>query len=87
VEKYCRAGQDTDDNITWRMRTASWIHKATNTHSLHVILIAFPLQQWLHERATMLRYMYTACLVYNRDAERLLRGTNWVFKENNYVCP
>jgi hypothetical protein len=24
--------------------------KATNTHSYYVILIAFPLQQWLHER-------------------------------------
>jgi len=32
----------------WRMRIASWIPKATNTHSQYVILIAFPLQQWLH---------------------------------------
>jgi hypothetical protein len=31
----------------WRMRTACWIPKATNTHSGCVILIAFPLQQWL----------------------------------------
>jgi len=23
----------TDDNITWRMRIACWITKATNTHS------------------------------------------------------
>ena len=28
-----------------------------------VILTAFPLQQWLHERASVLRYMYIACLV------------------------
>jgi len=27
------------------------------------ILIAFPLQQWLHERASMLRYTYIACHV------------------------
>jgi hypothetical protein len=39
----------------WRMRIACWIPKATNTHSGYVIRIAFPLQQWLHERASMLR--------------------------------
>jgi hypothetical protein len=27
------------------------ITKATNTHSRYVILVAFPLQQWLHERS------------------------------------
>jgi hypothetical protein len=45
----------------WRMRIASWIPKATNTHSQYVILTAFPPQHWLHERATMLRYTYIAC--------------------------
>jgi hypothetical protein len=35
--------------------------KATNTHSEYVMLIAFPLQTLLPERASMLRYMYTAC--------------------------
>jgi len=39
----------------WRMLIARWILKATNTHSEYVILIAFPLQQWLHERASLLR--------------------------------
>jgi len=34
-----------------RMRIACSIPKATETHSEYVILIAFPLQQWLHERA------------------------------------
>ena len=33
------------------------------THSGCVILIAFPLQQWLHERASLLRYKYISCLV------------------------
>jgi len=28
----------------WRMHTACWIPKATNTHSEYVILFAFPLQ-------------------------------------------
>jgi hypothetical protein len=45
----------------WRMRTARWIPKATNTHSEYVKLIALPLQQWLNERASS-RYTYTACL-------------------------
>jgi len=45
------------------MRVACWISKATNTHSDYVILNVFPLQQWLHERASLLRYTYIACLV------------------------
>jgi hypothetical protein len=35
----------------WRMPIACWIHLATNTHSVYVLLIAFPLHQWLHDRA------------------------------------
>ena len=62
-KKYCRAGQATDDNIIRRMRIACWIPKATNINSEYVILIAFPLQQWLRERATVLRYTYIAFLV------------------------
>jgi hypothetical protein len=54
MEKYDRAGQVTDDNITRRMRFACWITKATDTHSEYVILIAFPRQQRLRERASML---------------------------------
>jgi len=49
--------------MTWRMYIAYWIPTATNTHSEYVIFIAFPLQQWLHERASVLRYTYIASLV------------------------
>jgi hypothetical protein len=63
MERHGRARQVTDDNITRHMRFAWWITKATDTHSEYVILIAFPRQQWLHERASMLHYTYTACLV------------------------
>jgi hypothetical protein len=38
-----------------RMHIACWITRATDTHSEYVILIGFPLQQWLRERASMLR--------------------------------
>jgi hypothetical protein len=47
----------------WRMRISGWIPKATNTHSECTTLTAFPLQQWLYERAFMLRYTYIACIV------------------------
>ena len=47
----------------WRMLIARWIPKATNTHSQYIILIVLPLQQWLHERASMLRCKYIACLI------------------------
>ena len=45
----------------WRMRIACWVLKAKNTHSEYAILIAFPLQQWLHEGASLLRH-YPLCL-------------------------
>jgi len=65
VEKYCKAGEVTEDNIIRRMRIAWWISKDENTHSEYWILIAFPLLQQLHERASLLRYTYTACLAFN----------------------
>jgi hypothetical protein len=49
----------------WRMRITFWVPKATNTNSEYVILMAFPLRQWLHERAWILHYTYIACLVWN----------------------
>jgi len=40
-----------------------WITKSTNTLSQYVIFIAFALQRWLEEHASMLRYTNSACLV------------------------
>jgi len=54
-KKYSRGRQPTDDNIILRVCFACWITKATNAHSEYAILIAFPRQQWLCERASMLR--------------------------------
>jgi hypothetical protein len=65
VEIYGRARQATDDNIIRRIRFACWITKATDTHSEYVIIIAFPLQIWLCERAPMLRYKHIACVVFH----------------------
>jgi hypothetical protein len=36
----------------WRISIEYWIPRATNTHSGCIILIVFPLQQWLHELST-----------------------------------
>jgi hypothetical protein len=41
------------------MRLVCWIPNVTNTHSEYTIFTAFPLQQRLHERASVLRlYVY-----------------------------
>jgi hypothetical protein len=47
-----------------RMSIACWIPKATDTQSEYVIHVAFQLQQWLHKRASMLRYTYITCPCY-----------------------
>ena len=44
----------------WRMRITCRITKATNTNSEYVIRIDFPLQKWLHENFSMLRYRHIA---------------------------
>jgi hypothetical protein len=46
----------------WRMRIAYWIPKATNIYTEYVIPVALPLQQWLHERASMLYCTYTSSI-------------------------
>jgi hypothetical protein len=47
----------------WRMRISCWIPKATDTHSEYVVGFAFLLQQWLHERVSVLLDTYIACTV------------------------
>jgi hypothetical protein len=51
---------------TWRVRIECRIPKATNahTHTGCVIRIAFPLQQWMHERASILNFTFIACIVF-----------------------
>jgi hypothetical protein len=46
-----------------RLCIACWIPKATNTNSVYVVTIAFPLHQCLKDRASMLRYAHITCLV------------------------
>jgi hypothetical protein len=44
----------------WNMHVECWITDSKNTHSEYV---AIPLQQLLHEGASILRHTYIACLV------------------------
>ena len=57
-----------------RMRVGCWMPKATDTNSECAIHVSFPLQQWLHERASILRHTYTACVVF-LDLDQCWRGT------------
>jgi len=41
-----------------RLRIACRVTKAKSTHSEYVILIAFPLQQWFYEQASVFQYRY-----------------------------
>jgi len=52
---------DRQHMTTWLMCLACWMSKATSTHSEYIILIDFPLQQWLHEHSPVLHYTYIAC--------------------------
>jgi len=55
---------DTPLIAIWRVRALCWLIKLTGTLSEYIILIAFPLQQWIRESASLLHCTYIACLVY-----------------------
>ena len=56
VVEYDGFRQNTDNNTIWRVPFACSTTKATYRGSECVIISAFPLQQRLHERASMLHY-------------------------------
>jgi len=60
----------------WCMRFARWIPKAADTHWEYASLIhiAFPLHQWLRERASVLCHTYIACFVWT-ELRRVLKLT------------
>jgi hypothetical protein len=69
MNKYFRAGQTTDDNTALCALHPGYLRLQTHTHrhTEYAILIAFPLQQWLLEGTSVLRYTYTVLLLYNGD--------------------
>ena len=56
---------------------ASTLRKATDKHSEYIILITFPLQHWLRERASMLR-LQVHCL----SCSIILRFTFVLYSNN-----
>jgi hypothetical protein len=46
-----------------RVHIAWWTPKATNTLSEYVIIIAFPLQQWLKARITLNVHCLSCCIL------------------------
>jgi hypothetical protein len=103
MEKYGRASQATDGKIRGRMRIVCWLMKVTDTRSEYVILIDFPLQQWLWKRASVLRYACTASLVIPQMFKMLrpsqflvlftliiyylVKNTNWDTSESRSTVP
>jgi len=69
---------DRPQMTIWCMRIACWIIKSKNTHSEYVLLIAFPLQQWLHKRDSMLRYTYLASVVNDKASGKY--SNHWALK-------
>jgi hypothetical protein len=61
------------------MRFACLINKVIDTHSEYVILIAFPLQQLICERPSVLRYSTLPVLLYlyRDDAPVVMLATCW----------
>jgi hypothetical protein len=68
------------------MRFACWINKATNTPSEYIIIIVFPLRQWTHERALMLRYTYIASLVFPSFSITSVLIPVYTLAPNSHLC-
>jgi hypothetical protein len=62
VEKYGKARQARDGSIIRRMIFTCWKTTGTDIQSEYVTCMAYPRQQCLHERPSMLRYMFIAFL-------------------------
>jgi hypothetical protein len=86
MEKLCRDGQAAYDNTIRCIHIVYWICKATDTHSKGVILFAFPLQPWLRELSSMLRYTYVACLVYLREITAQLHTFIQICRLGAQIC-
>ena len=83
--KYGTDRQPTEDNTIRRMHFSYWVIKTTYTHSEYVILIAFPLHQWLRESASLLRFYlpYLSCTgvlispLPDQDGNKLMFLSEW----------
>jgi len=84
IKKYGRSGQP---QITiWRMRIACCIAKTANTLSDYVIFIACLLQQWSHERASVLRFRTLPVLCSLFLVSRTGSSVGWKVKILSQPC-
>jgi len=72
VEKYCTASQATDDKRAHAHCMLEHPSLQTYTLSEYAIFIAFPIQQWLQERASMLSYSTSPVLFFSIGSTRAL---------------
>jgi len=83
MEKYgIMVRKATGDKIVRLICFACRINQATNTHSEYIILVAFPLQQWLCNRASMLR-LYVRCLPSSEMVTFTLLRYQCLYKTNS----
>jgi len=72
----------------WRMRIVCWMSKAVETLLEYVIVIVFPLQQFMHQRPSLLLYTCIACLVLSLDylhRKQLTDISTWTLQ--GHICP
>jgi len=80
-------GQATGDVIISRLHFACWVTMAADTHSEYVILIAFPRQQWLCERALLLCLDVPCLSCVTRMKCRVAKQTGLMAARSNvWVC-
>jgi len=73
-KKYCAAGEAKDDNMAHAHCTLG-TYGYKHTLSEYVILIAFPLQQWLRELASVLRLRTLSVLFLSKTSRPALAPT------------
>jgi hypothetical protein len=64
----------------WRTRIACWVYTVTDTLK-HATIIAFLLQQWLNERASMLRYAYIGVLYLMTELNTKIFWRRWLMNK------
>ena len=64
---------------------AGYLGLQAHTQNMYYFF-AFPLQQWLHERAAMLRYVYIVFHTFFSNWQRLLRVHHWHVPYLHIVC-
>ena len=79
------AGRGRPQMTVWHIHIAYWITKATNARTSCVILIAFPLHPWLHECASVLCYMHTACFVLPVTVCFIIHRVRWVHRNTTWL--